>query len=300
MSTVRIGTNPIAWSNDDMPELGGDTPLETCLAEAREADFTGIEKGNKFPSDPAALKQVLGKYGLEFVSGWYSGELRNRTVEQEIAAMRPHLELLKACGCEVMVWAETSGTVQGDRSVPVAHRPVMAESEWPVFLERIGRLSRYMADQGVRMAFHHHMGTVVEKASEVDRLMEGTPDTVGLLYDTGHLTCAGDDPAQVARKWARRINHVHAKDVRPDVLARVHKDKLSFLDAVVEGVYTVPGDGCVDFAAALTPVAQAGYSGWLIVEAEQDPAKAHPLTYAKKGYAHLRAVAEKVGFQVAA
>ena len=300
MSTVRIGTNPIAWSNDDMPELGGETPLETCLAEAREAGFTGIEKGNKFPNDPAALKAVLGKYGLELVSGWYSGELRSRTVEQEVAAMRPHLELLKACGCKVMVWAETSGTVQGNRSVPVAHRPVMAESEWPVFLERIGQLSRYMADQGVRMAFHHHMGTVVEKASEVDRLMEGTPDTVGLLYDTGHLTFAGDDPAQVARKWARRINHVHAKDVRPDVLARVHREQLSFLDAVVEGVYTVPGDGCVDFAAALIPVAETGYTGWLIVEAEQDPAKAHPLTYAKKGYAHLRAVAEKVGFQVAA
>jgi inosose dehydratase len=300
MSTVRIGTNPIAWSNDDMPELGGDTPLETCLAEAREAGFTGIEKGNKFPNDPTALKQVLGKYGLEFVSGWYSGELRNRTVEQEIAAMRPHLELLKACGCKVMVWAETSGTVQGNRSVPVANRPVMAESEWPTFLERIGRLADYMAEQGVRMAFHHHMGTVVEKAHEVDRLMEGTPNTVGLLYDTGHLTFAGDDPAQVARKWARRINHVHAKDVRPDVLERVRKEKLSFLDAVVAGVYTVPGDGCVDFEAALQPVAQAGYSGWLIVEAEQDPAKAHPLTYAKKGYAHLRAVAEKVGFQVAA
>jgi inosose dehydratase len=300
MGTVRLGTNPIAWSNDDMPELGGETPLETCLAEAREAGFTGIEKGNKFPNDPAALKAVLGKYGLEFVSGWYSGELRHRTVEQEVAAMRPHLELLKAAGAKVMVWAETSGTVQGNRSVPVAHRPVMADSEWPVFLERIGQLSRYMADQGVQMAFHHHMGTVVEKAREVDRLMEGTPDTVGLLYDTGHLTFAGDDPAQVARKWARRINHVHAKDVRPGVLARVHEQKLSFLDAVVAGVYTVPGDGCVDFEAALTPVAQAGYSGWLIVEAEQDPAKAHPLTYAKKGYAHLRAVAEKVGFQVAA
>jgi inosose dehydratase len=157
-----------------------------------------------------------------------------------------------------------------------------------------------MAEQGVQMAFHHHMGTVVERASEVDRLMEGTPATLGLLYDTGHLTFAGDDPAQVARKWARRINHVHAKDVRPDVLERVRKERWSFLDAVVGGVYTVPGDGCVDFEAALRPVAEAGYSGWLIVEAEQDPAKAHPLTYAKKGYAHLRAVAEKVGFQVAA
>jgi inosose dehydratase len=299
MGTVRIGTNPIAWSNDDMPELGGETPLETCLAEAREAGFVGIEKGNKFPADPAALKAVLSKHGLEFVSGWYSGALRERTVEREIAAMRPHLELLKACGCEVMVWAETSGTVQGNRSVPVVDRPVMADSEWPTFLERIAQLSRYMADQGVRMAFHHHMGTVIEKAAEVDRLMEGTPDTVGLLFDTGHLTFAGDDPSEVARKWARRINHVHAKDVRPDVLERAREERWSFLDAVVGGVYTVPGDGCVDFEAALRPVADAGYSGWLIVEAEQDPKKAHPLTYAKKGYATLRSVAEKVGFNLA-
>jgi len=240
MASVRIGTNPIAWSNDDMPELGGHTPLETCLKEAREAGFTGIEKGNKFPSNPAELKATLGTYGLEFVSGWYSGELRNRTVEHEIKVMRPHLELLKACGCKVMVWAETSGTVQGKRSVPVADRPVMAEAEWPMFLERISQLSRYMADQGVRLAFHHHMGTVIEKAHEVDRLMQGTPDTVGLLLDTGHFTYAGDDPAAVARKWASRINHVHAKDVRPDVLERARKERRSLLDAVVGDVYTVP------------------------------------------------------------
>ena len=153
---------------------------------------------------------------------------------------------------------------------------------------RIGQLSRYMADQGVRMAFHHHMGTVVERATEVDRLMEGTPDTVGLLYDTGHLTFAGDDPAQVARKWARRINHVHAKDVRPDVLARVHKERLSFLDAVVEGVYTVPGDGCVDFSEVGRFLRQSGYRGWAVVEAEQDPAKATPKVYAAKAFDYVK------------
>jgi inosose dehydratase len=297
--TVRIGTNPIAWTNDDMPELGGETPLETCLAEARAAGFVGIEKGGKFPNDAATMREVLGRHGLELVSGWYGGELRRRTVEQEIAAMRPHFELLKACGARVVVWAETSGTVQANRGVPVADRPVMSDAEWSLFLERIGGLSRWMADNGVRMAFHHHMGTVVEKAAEVDRLMEGTPDTVGLLLDTGHLTFAGEDPSEVARRWARRIVHVHAKDVRPDVMARVHRERLSFLDAVVEGVYTVPGDGCVDFETALRPVAEAGYAGWLIVEAEQDPQKAHPLTYAKKGYATLRSVAERVGFSLA-
>lgn len=296
---VRLGTNPIAWSNDDMPDLGGDTPLETCLAEAREAGFTGIEKGNKFPSDPAALREVLGRYGLTFVSGWYGAELRRRTVEQEIEAMRPHLELLRACGCEVMVFAETSGTVQGNRAVPVADRPVMAEAEWAPFLERLGRLGDWMAGQGVRIAFHHHMGTVIERAAEIDRLLEGTPESVGLLFDTGHLAFAGDDPAAVSRRWAHRINHVHAKDVRPDVLARARAGRWSFLNSVVAGVFTVPGDGGVDFVSALRPVAEAGYAGWLIVEAEQDPAKAHPLTYARKGYAALRAAAEAAGLHVA-
>jgi len=297
--TVRIGTNPIAWSNDDLPELGGDTPLETCLAEAREAGFTGIELGNKFPADPAALQAVLGRHGLSLVSGWYGAALRHRGVEAEITAMRPHLDLLHACGCSVMVFAETSDTVQGRRDVPVTDRPVMPTDEWPAFLERLGRLGDWMAGQGVRLAFHHHMGTVVETAAEIDRLLSGTPDSVGLLFDTGHLAFAGEDPAAVARRWARRINHVHAKDIRPGVLAQARRGRWSFLDAVVAGVYTVPGDGCVDFAAALRPLAEAGYAGWLIVEAEQDPAKAHPLTYAKAGYAHLRSTANLVGFPIA-
>ena len=213
--------------------------------------------------------------------------------------MREHFELLKACGCPVLIFAETAGTVQGKRDVPVADRPIMGEAEWPGYLERLGRLADWMAANGVPMAFHHHMGTVIEKAAEIDRLLEGTPDTVGLLYDTGHLRFAGEDPAAVARKWARRINHVHTKDVRPDVLARVHAERLSFLDAVVAGVFTVPGDGCIDFVAALRPVAEAGYRGWVICEAEQDPAKAHPLTYARKGYASLVATVTKLGLDLA-
>lgn len=297
--TVRIGTNPIAWSNDDMPALGGDTPLETCLAEARDAGFAGIEKGGKFPSDPAALREVLNRHGLAFVSGWYGAELRRRTVEQEIEAMRPHFDLLRACGCEVMVFAETSGTVQGRRDVPVADRPVMREDEWPVFLERLGALGDWMAGHGVRIAFHHHMGTVIETAPEIARLLEGTPESVGLLFDTGHLAFAGEDPAAVSSRWAHRVNHVHAKDVRPDVLARARAERWSFLDSVVAGVFTVPGDGGVEFVSALRPVAEAGYAGWLIVEAEQDPAKAHPLTYARKGHDAVRAAAEAAGFRIA-
>jgi inosose dehydratase len=298
MDKVKLGAHPIGWSNDDMPELGGDTPLETCLAEAREAGFVGIEKGGKFPNEPEALRAVLGRHGLALTSGWYGGELRFRSVEDEIRAMRPHFDLLKACGCKVVVWAETSGTVQGRRDVPVADRPTMREDEWPGYLEKLGRLADWMAENGVAMAFHHHMGTVVEKAHEVDRLMAGTPESVGLLLDTGHLAFAGEDPAPVARRWAKRVNHVHAKDVRPDVLRRANAERWSFLDAVVAGVYTVPGDGCVDFAAALRPLAEAGYSGWLVCEAEQDPAKAHPLTYAKMGYRNLARVAREVGFTI--
>ncbi len=296
---VKLGTNPIAWTNDDMPELGGATPLETCLEEAAEAGFKGIEKGGKFPNDAAAVQAVLGKYGLELVSGWYSGELLTRGVEDEIAAMRPHFDLLKACGCPVLIFAETAGTVQGKRDVPVADRPVMSESDWPDYLRKIARLADWMAAHGLPMAFHHHMGTVIEKAHEIDRLMAGTPATVGLLYDTGHLTFAGEDPAAVARKWATRINHVHAKDVRLEVMKRVHAERMSFLDAVVDGVYTVPGDGCIDFVEALRPVADAGYAGWLICEAEQDPVKAHPLTYARKGHATLVDTVAALGLQLA-
>jgi inosose dehydratase len=282
-----------------MPELGGETPLETCLAEAALAGFVGIEKGGKFPNDAAAMQAVLGRHGLELVSGWFSGELLSRSVEAEIEALRPHLELLEACGCKLVIWAETSGTVQGRRDVPVADRPVLREADWPDYLKKITRLADWMAGRGVPMAFHHHMGTVIEKAHEIDRLMAGTPESLGLLYDTGHLTFAGEDPAAVAKRWARRINHVHAKDVRPEMLRRVHAERLSFLDAVVDGVYTVPGDGGIDFMAALRPVMDAGYGGWVICEAEQDPAKAHPLTYARKGYATLVDTMAKLGVPVA-
>ena len=297
--TVKLGTNPIAWSNDDMPELGGETPLATCLEEAAAAGFVGIEKGGKFPNDVAGMRRALEPHGLELVSGWYGGELRTRSVEEEIKAMQAYFDLLKGCGCQVMVWAETAGTVQGRRDVPVADRPVMAEAEWPGYLERIGKLARWMAANGVRMAFHHHMGTVIEKAHEIDRLMAGTPDSVGLLLDTGHLAFAGEDPAAVARKWAGRVNHVHAKDVRPDVLRRAREERWSFLAAVLNGVYTVPGDGCIDFVAALQPIADAGYGGWVICEAEQDPARAHPLTYARKGCATLEALMTQVGLKLA-
>jgi len=297
--TVRLGTNPIAWSNDDLPELGGATPLETCLAEARLAGFAGIELGNKFPREPAALRQVLAPHGLDLVSGWYGAQLRLRSVDDEIQAMQPHLDLLAAMGCKVMVFAEVGGSVQGEQGTAVADRPVMDDAEWRDYPAKITAVAEHMAARGVRLAYHHHMGTVIEKAHEIDRLLAATPASVGLLYDTGHLTFAGDDPAAVAERWAGRIVHVHAKDVRADVMQRALAERWSFLRSVIEGVFTVPGDGCVDFRAALEPVARAGYAGWWIVEAEQDPAKAEPLKYARLGHSHLTGTAAALGVTLA-
>jgi myo-inosose-2 dehydratase len=204
MSIVRIGTHPINWSNDDLPELGGETPLETCLAEARQAGFTGIELGNKFPRDAAALGPIMAAHGLELVSGWYGAELRKRSVEEEIAVLAPHLELLAAMGAKVLVFCETSDTVQNRRSVPVVDRPVMQEAEWRPFLEKLVAVAEHTQAKGVHLAYHHHMGTVIEKAHEIDRLMEGTPEVVGLLFDTGHLTFAGEDSVPVAKRCAAR------------------------------------------------------------------------------------------------
>src|ERR1051326_2583851 len=293
--SVRIGINPITWSNDDLPELGGETPLETCLAEAKQAGYAGIELGNKFPRESAALRPILDRHGLALISGWFSGRLLERSAAEEIRAVEPHLRLLSEMGSAVMVFAETTGGVAGERRRPVTQRPRIAESDWSWFAERLTAVADHLAGRGVRMAYHHHMGTVVETEAEIDRLMRLTGESVGLLLDTGHLTYAGADSAAVARRHIARINHVHCKDVRPEVLTAMRKGDRSFLDAVVEGVFTVPGDGAADFAGALGVLKAARYLGWLVVEAEQDPAKAHPLTYARMGHDYLSSAARRIG-----
>ena len=295
---VTLGINPITWTNDDMPELGGDIPLDVCLGEARQAGYAGIELGGKFPRQADVLRPILARHGLALVSGWYSAQLARRSAAEEIEAVSNHLNLLAAMGCSVMVFAEGHGSTDGDPNVPLSRRPVLAESEWPGFCARLNEVAAHLRRRGVRMGFHHHMGTVVQTESEIDRLMAMTSDDVGFLLDTGHLAFAGGDPVAVARRHGNRIVHVHCKDVRASVLAGVLRDDESFLRAVLDGVFTVPGDGAIDFPAVLRELAKHRYVGWLVVEAEQDPAKAHPLTYARMGHDNLARAAAGAGFEV--
>jgi inosose dehydratase len=292
--TVRIGINPLTWSNDDLPSLGAENSLETCLTEARAAGYAGVELGNKFPRDAAKLRPILKTHGLALVSGWYSGRLLERDVDAEWAAMRAHFALLHASDCKVMVFAEVSRCTHGNQLAPVSQRPHLPKGEWSRFGQRMTALAERMQREGLRLAYHHHMGTVVQSAQDIDDLMANTGDAVGLLLDTGHLTYAGDDPAQTAARHAQRIVHVHCKDVRRQVLAHCRNRDSSFLNAVLEGVFTVPGDGMVDYRSVLEPIARSGYQGWLVVEAEQDPAVAPPMKYATMGYQNLSAVAELI------
>jgi len=284
---VRLGINPLTWTNDDMPELGAETPLETCLAEGRLAGFEGFELGNKFPRVASELGPILAKHGLALVSGWYGTRLLERDVDAEMADAEPHIALLTALGCTVMVHAEVSRAIHGERAMPLSKRPVLSEADWALLIPRMEEFGRRLKARGLHLAYHHHMGTVIESQADVDRLMASTGKEVGLLLDTGHLTFAGGDPVKAAKQHAARVVHVHCKDIRASVMQDVKARDLPFLSAVLEGVFTVPGDGCVDYPAVLKPVAAAGYSGWLVVEAEQDPAKAHPLTYARMGHDNL-------------
>jgi inosose dehydratase len=295
--TVRLGVSPIAWTNDDLPELGGDTPLETCLADAHAVGFDGIELGGKFPRSAGELRPILAKHELSLVSGWYSARLLDRSVDAEIAALEPHLALLEAMGCDVLVFAETTGAIHGDRTRPLSQRPKLDADGMKRLGEATTRLGEHTRRRGVRLAVHHHMGTVVQSEDDVDALLAASGDAVHLLLDTGHMAYAAGEPAAVARRHAARIAHVHTKDVRSAVLTDAFVKDLPFLEAVLAGVFTVPGDGAIDYDPVLAALAAAGYAGWLVVEAEQDPARADPRTYARKGYDALLAVAARAGLE---
>jgi len=296
---VRFGVAPIAWTNSDLPQLGGETSLETCLAQTREAGFTGTETGVKFPMDAKLLAPLLDRFGLALVSGWFSGELLDRSVAEEEARIEAQLATFRTLGAPVLVYAETTGSIQSRFDTPLSLRPRIADEQFHSYGSKLTELAEWMAERGVALTYHHHMGTIVESQREIDLLVRNTGPAVGLLIDTGHLTYAGADVLAVTRRHARRINHIHCKDVRPEVLKRVRQRDNSFLSAVLEGVFTVPGDGFIDYYAFARVLADIGYAGWVVVEAEQDPAKAPPLEYSRMGLRHLSAAFSAAGYEIA-
>lgn len=295
---VRIGINPLSWMNDDLPALGGETALETALAEGKEIGYEGFELGNKFPKDGPALKAKLDSFGLACVSGWYSGFLAEDTVAAEIERCKAHMSKLQYNGVKVVVYGECAGTIQGQIDTPLAKRPRFAsDALWKAYAERLNAFGAHLQKTyGITLAYHHHMGAYVESPDDLNRLMALTdPASVGLLYDTGHAYFGGaTEPDLLLKKHVARVVHVHCKDVRPKVIAQARNDGWSFLNGVLNGTFTVPGDGVIDYDAILSTLHAAGYQGWLVVEAEQDPALAPSYAYAQKGFQTLRGIVDRL------
>lgn len=294
---ILYGTNPIAWSNDDDRSLGAAISLETCLEQAAAIGFDGIEKGHKMPDEGDALKSMLGAHGLRFVGGWYSTHLLSRSVEEEIAAARAHLDMVQRAGAKVFIAAETSNAIHGANATPLAESPVLDEDDMKRFGENMEQFAAFTASEGLPLVYHHHMGTVVETGPEIDAFMNATGPATRLLLDTGHAYFGGADPSDLAARYMDRVGHIHCKNVRPDIMARVRTERLSFLDGVRAGVFTVPGDadGGVDFTPVLNIAARHDYSGWLVIEAEQDPDHRDPVHYQSIGLKALRTMARNAG-----
>ncbi|WP_054943404.1 myo-inosose-2 dehydratase [Paenibacillus ihuae] len=290
--TVRLAIAPIAWTNDDMPELGRDNTFEQCISEMALAGYEGSEVGNKYPRSPERLHRALELRGLQIASAWFSAYLTAGPYEETAKAFIAQRDFLHEMGAKVIVVSEQGRSIQGQMDTPLfAAKPVFTESEWAALAKGLGGLGRLAAEKDMALVYHHHMGTGVQTAAEITRLMELTdPGEVSLLFDTGHLAFAGENPLEVLRTHLPRIKHVHLKDIRPGVVQRVISDGLSFLQAVKAGAFTVPGDGCIAFAEIFEELAAASYSGWFVVEAEQDPALADPLEYAIKARRYIREV----------
>jgi inosose dehydratase len=286
--SIRFGVSPIAWINDDLPELGGETPVETVLRDARALGFEGIELGGKFSRDPVRLGAQLDAHSLALIGGWWSAALLVRPVEEEIAALQAHLRLLEALGSNVFIIAECSNTVHGDRARPLSATPRLADSQWPEFGERLSTLARYLEGRGLRLAYHFHLGTVVDGADDIERFIAHTDPRVGFVVDTGHAALGGIDAERLVRSHPRRVAHVHTKDVRRRVFDDVRARNGSFLDGVLAGMFTAPGDGDLDFRGVAQALTDTGYEGWVVVEAEQDPARADPREYSRIGLETVR------------
>ena len=294
---IKLGIAPIAWSNDDMPELGGDTPIEQCLEEASSAGFTGIELGGKFPRNPGITNFLLEKYNLKMPGGWYGSLLRGRSAKDEWASMQDHLNLLKLIKADVFVFADVSGSIQGDQSRKLSTRPKMDGEEFIQYCKKINEISDRLNDEGIPMSYHEHMGTIIQTENDVDMFMENTNDNTFLLYDTGHLLFAQANYERVLKNYISKINHIHCKDIRKNILEKSLKNDLSFRASFLDGVFTVPGDGCIDYEPLFKILYENSYENWLIIEAEQDPIKANPLEYAKIGYTYLTKCLESINYE---
>ena len=291
---VTLGIAPIAWTNDDMPELGGGNSFEQCVSEMALAGFTGSEVGNKYPKDPKVLKKALDLRGITICNAWFSSFLTTQPFEKTKGDFIRHINFLYGVGARIVGVAEQGHSIQGQMNTPVFHsKPNFTDNEWNRLTRGLEMLGKIANKKGMSLTYHHHMGTGVQTLDEIDRLMDGTdPSLVNLLFDSGHLAFAGIDPAVILEKYIKRIKHVHLKDIRKEVLKKSHNRNWSFLKAVKEGVFTVPGDGMIKFEPLFKILEENNYNGWMVVEAEQDPAKANPLEYAIKARKFIR---EKTG-----
>ncbi len=290
---VRLGIAPIAWTNDDMPDLGAENTFAQCVSEMALAGFSGCEVGNKFPKDPKVLKKALSLRGLQVCNAWFSTFLTTKPFEETRKPFLEHIAFLKEMGAKVVGVSEQGHSIQGTDKAIFEEKYRMDDREWELLCGGLNRLGEEAARMGITLTYHHHMGTVVQTGAEIDRLMEDTdPALVNLLFDSGHLAYCGEDFLAVLKKHISRVKHVHLKDIRPRMVERVKKEGLSFLQGVRLGAFTVPGDGAIDFGPIFEALEQSGYEGWLLVEAEQDPAKADPLEYAIRARKYI---AEKAG-----
>ena len=295
---AKLGIAPIAWWNYDLPELSEDVSLEECLAQAREAGFTGMETGRRFPMDAAELKPILTRHGMSVCGGWFSGLLLDGDIEAEKDRIARQMALFKAVGAPCIVYGETAGTIQGDRSAPLATKRRLTEDEIKPYGRKMTAFGEWCAAQGMPIAYHHHMAAPIETEDELDLLMRHSGEGLPLLFDAGHMAFAGGDVLRVIDKHHARISHVHTKDVRMNVINELDRTRESFLDAVIKGAFTVPGDGSLDFEAIAKRLAAYGYEGWFVVEAEQDPKLNPPLQMAKVGHKELLRVMAAAGYTV--
>lgn len=292
---VKLGIAPIAWTNDDLPDLGKENTFEQCVSEMALAGFTGSEIGNKYPKDPAVLKKALELRGMQICNAWFSTFLTTKPFEETEVEFRKHVAFLKEMGAKVVGVSEQGHSIQGMQDVAVFdNKYVLNDEEWKLLCDGLNRLGKISLEEyGIALTFHHHMGTVVQNADEVQRMMDNTdPQYVSLLFDTGHFAYCGVDPLEMVKTHINRIKHVHLKDIRPEVVAKVKAEGLSFLQGVRLGTFTVPGDGCISFDEIFDVLKANDYQGYMLVEAEQDPAKANPLEYALKARAFIK---EKTG-----